>query len=155
MPISDKGFTVVYEGSVITVCSSCYAKIKKHAKIYEGKVNTRIVDSTKNKKESIQYKNQEIEIEIVDDYYKIIKEARERMGLTTKQLAEKMKVSENIIKRFEQGKLKPTIDQAKVLEKILSIKILYSSAQNTEDFKSQKNLDLTLGDIVNFREGKK
>ncbi|ARM75892.1 multiprotein bridging factor aMBF1 [Acidianus manzaensis] len=154
MPISGKGITVVYEGSVLTICNTCYSKIKKHAKIYEEKPSPKL-NIQKNIPSNNTQKSQEIEIEIVDDYFKIIKEARERMGLSTKQLAEKMKVSENIIKRFEQGKLKPTIDQAKALEKILSIRILITVSQENENSKSSKNFELTLGDIVNFREDKK
>ncbi len=150
MPIRGKGITVVYEGSVITVCDSCYSKIRKFAKIYEEKPKkTQVVrQQTQNVN-----KKTEVDIEIADDYYKIIKAARERLGLTTKQLADKMRVSENIIKRFEQGKLKPTIEQAKDLEKILSVKLLYTiSGEETQE--GGKNFELTLGDVVNIREKK-
>ncbi|WP_373469172.1 multiprotein bridging factor aMBF1 [Acidianus infernus] len=151
MPILGKGFTVVYEGSVITVCEACYSKIKKSAKIYEERPKkTQII---KQHSQNINNKKPEIEVEVVDDYYKVIKSARERLGLTTKQLAEKMRVSENIIKRFEQGKLKPTIEQAKELEKILSVKLLYT-VPNEETQRVEKNFELTLGDIVNIREKK-
>nr|WP_245527040.1 multiprotein bridging factor aMBF1 [Acidianus hospitalis] len=151
MPIRGKGFTVVYEGSIITVCEVCYSKIKKSAKIYEEKPKKAQI--IKQQSQNINNKKPEIEVEVVDDYYKVIKSARERLGLTTKQLADKMKVSENIIKRFEQGKLKPTIEQAKELEKILSVKLLYT-VSNEETQRGEKSFELTLGDIVNIREKK-
>ncbi|BDC19291.1 transcriptional regulator [Acidianus sp. HS-5] len=150
MPIRGKGITVVYEGSIITVCESCYSKIRKTAKIYEEKPKK--TQAIKQQRENVNKKS-EVEVEIADDYYKIIRTAREHLGLTTKQLADKMKVSENIIKRFEQGKLKPTIEQAKALEKILSVKLLYTiSSEETQ--KGGKNFELTLGDVVNIREKK-
>lgn len=153
-PIRGKEITVIYEGSVITICSSCYTKIKKYAKPYDEKKSIKLGKITE-KAITIVKKSNETELEIVDDYYRIIKAAREKMGLSTKQLAEKLKVSENIIKRFEQGKLKPTIEQAKALEKILSIKLLVPVSSSEEIKLNSKNYDLTLGDIVNFRDEKK
>nr|2MEZ_A Chain A, Multiprotein Bridging Factor (MBP-like) [Saccharolobus solfataricus P2] len=95
------------------------------------------------------------ELEIVTDYYKIIKTAREQLGISQQQLAQKLKVSENIVKRFESGKLKPTISQARQLEKILGIKLVTPLENNEESEKEFDDTGLTLGDVVNIKEGKK
>nr|WP_256202078.1 helix-turn-helix domain-containing protein [Sulfuracidifex metallicus] len=73
--------------------------------------------------------------------------------MTQFQLAQKLKVSENIVKRFELGKLKPTLDQAKSLEKILGIKLIVPIESNEGD--NGTDNELTLGDIVRIREGRK
>lgn len=150
-PIRGNGITVSYEGSIITVCPSCYSKIKKYAKIVNEK---ELKKEEKQKiKKSTPKLSTEVEFEVVDDYYKIIKEGRERLGMTQQQLAQLLKVSENVIKRFESGKLKPTIQQAKQLEKILGVKLLVPVESEEEG--EEADFELTLGDVVNIREGKK
>lgn len=76
--------------------------------------------------------------------------------MSTKELAQKLKVQENIVKRIETGKLKPTIQLAKDLERILSIKILVKiDESNDNNSNNTNNYELTLGDIINIREGRK
>jgi putative transcription factor len=152
-PIRGKGTTVLYEGSVITVCDSCYAKIKKYSKPAPKQEIHKPKQFVSNAFVSKPKYNLSEDIEIVDDYYKLIKQAREKMKMTQFQLAQKLKVSENIVKRFELGKLKPTIDQAKSLEKLLGVKLLVPVESNEGE--EGNNNDLTLGDIVKIREGKK
>jgi len=151
-PIKGNGITVSYEGSIITVCQSCYTKIKKSAKIVD-KIEKK--EEKKKIKTSLPKLSTEVELEVVDEYYKIIKEARERLGLTQQQLAQQLKVSENIIKRFEAGKLKPTLQQAKQLEKILNVKLLVPVEEGEEEEGGEKDFWLTLGDVAQIREGKK
>lgn len=164
-PLHGRGITVSYEGSILTVCNSCYQRIKRYAKMVNEK---EIIKSPflNQKKTRIQQSNPvntpkpQIsgipEYEVVDDYAQIIRSAREEQGLSQKQLAEKIKVSENLIKKFESGKLKPTIEQAKMLEKALKIKLLVKVQDNiSEEKKNTENFELTLGDIVHIREGRK
>jgi putative transcription factor len=149
--IHGKGITVNYEGSTITICSSCYSKIKSHAKIVENRKQTNI-----QLKQPKKTQNTETIWEIVDDYPKIIREARENHGMSTRELAQKLKVQENIVKRIESGKLKPTIQLAKDLERILSIKILVKIEESEDNTSRNANRnELTLGDIINIREGRK
>lgn len=161
-PLYGRGITVFYEGSIITVCNSCYQRIKKYAKIVSDKESSRrstfssqTITSAQPQQKSNPRQFLETDYEIVDDYANIIKNGRERLALSQKQLAEKLKVSENIIKRFESGKLKPTIDQAKQLERILGVKILVKIEESETPMSKNKKNELTLGDIVNIREGKK
>ncbi|BCU70598.1 multiprotein bridging factor aMBF1 [Stygiolobus caldivivus] len=149
-PIRGNGITVLFEGSIITVCPACYARIKKSAKITDLPKKPQ---SKKSIKPSMPKVNNEVELEVVDDYYKLIKEARERLKLTQQQLALQLKVSENIIKRFESGKLKPTIQQAKQLEKLLGVKLLVPVEEGGEE-EEETDFNLTLGDVAHIREGK-
>lgn len=72
------------------------------------------------------------------------------MGWDQRTLALKLKVSENIVKRIESGKLRPTLDLAKRLEEVLNIKLLVPSIEEViEDNKAQKYA--TLGEIVKIR----
>jgi putative transcription factor len=154
--LRNKGIIVRYEGSVITVCESCYSKIKKNTTTMQLSQKS---DRSNTQRGRIKVRNTTIgnvEFEVVEDYAKRIREAREKLGLSHKQLADKLKVSENVIKRFENNKLKPTITQARELEKILGIKLIVPVEGKEELEKEKKEeFELTLGDIVNIREGKK
>ncbi|BBG24446.1 multiprotein bridging factor aMBF1 [Sulfuracidifex tepidarius] len=152
-PIRGKGTTVLYEGSIITVCDSCYSKIRKYSKPAQKQEVRKPKQFVSNAFVSKPKYNLSEDIEIVDDYYKLIKQARERMKMTQFQLAQKLKVSENIVKRFELGKLKPTIDQAKSIEKILGVKLIVPVENNGAE--GDREDELTLGDIVRIREGRK
>lgn len=89
-------------------------------------------------------------LELVEDYAERIKRARESLGWDQRTLAMRLKVSENIIKRIESGKLRPTIDLAKKLEEVLNIKLLFPAVEDElEGGKIQKYV--TLGEVVTIR----
>jgi len=93
-------------------------------------------------------------LEVTEDYDRIIRESRERLRMDTTELAKRLKVSENVVKRFEAGRLKPTIDQARQLEKVLGVKLLVPTEVG-EGVEEEIDTDVTLGDVANIREGKK
>jgi putative transcription factor len=148
-PIRGKGHTVVYEGGIITVCDSCYARIAKYAKPYNPQQKAEVTRKPKVKPKEVVEK----ELMVVDDYATIIKNARERLNMSQKDLADKLKVSEGIIKRFEAGKLRPTLEQAKELERVLNVKLIVEVPVSVSS--NEKAPDsLTLGDIAVIRERK-
>jgi putative transcription factor len=92
--------------------------------------------------------------EVVEDYAQRVRRARERLGLTQKELALKVRVSEKVIKRIEAGTLVPPIDLARRLERVLGVKLLEPVAEEYEEPTGGKGEDfyLTLGDIAELRE---
>jgi putative transcription factor len=93
--------------------------------------------------------------EIVKDYSEKIRRAREAMGLSTRDLANMIKESENIVKRIESGRLVPPIDLARRIENVLKIQLVVPSVdQELEESKAPKQVsaDLTLGDIIQIRK---
>jgi putative transcription factor len=94
--------------------------------------------------------------EVVDDYAERVRRARQRLGLTQKELAQRVKVSENVIKRIEAGTLVPTIDLARRLERVLGVKLLEPVVEEETEVGSTKRgreeFYLTLGDIAEIRE---
>ena len=93
--------------------------------------------------------------EVVEDYAIRVRRARERLGLTQKELALKVKVSENVIKRIEAGTLVPPIDLARRLERVLGVKLLEPVAEleeEPEETGGGGEFYLTLGDIAELRE---
>ena len=51
-----------------------------------------------------------------------IKEKREQLGISQKELAERAKISQSFLCDIEQGRSKPSIDVAIKLAKVLKVK---------------------------------
>ncbi|BCU67380.1 transcriptional regulator [Sulfolobales archaeon HS-7] len=138
------------EGATLSLCDICYNKVKSDAKVIkqqQKKFNSKKMITRRTIRDLP-------EEDIIENYGQLIREGRERLHMTTKQLADKMKVQENIVKRFESGKLRPTLEQAKSLEKILNISLITKNFEEGTDNQLEGNDDefeLTLGDIVNIR----
>jgi len=93
-------------------------------------------------------KSEETE-EIVDDYAKIIKKARESLGLPLPVLAEKIKESRGYMEKIERGELKPTLATARKLENELGIKLIEKTAEVAPSISHKKqSSEPTLGDLL-------
>ncbi len=91
--------------------------------------------------------------EVVEDYAVRVRRARERLGLSQKELAQKVRVGENVIKRIEAGTLVPPIDLARRLERVLGVKLLEPVAEEyEEEGGGGEEFYLTLGDVAELRE---
>ncbi|MFH8080867.1 MAG: multiprotein-bridging factor 1 family protein [Candidatus Aenigmatarchaeota archaeon] len=121
------------EDAIVEVCKncSCYGQV----------VHEKLVEKPK------KVTSKEEEFELVENFGKIIKEARERMKLTRKEFAEKIKIKENILKRIESESLKPDEKLARIIEKELEIKILFKMEKEFVK-RNQKTAPLTIGDVV-------
>jgi putative transcription factor len=90
--------------------------------------------------------------EVVEDYAERVRRARERLGLTQKELAQRVKVGENVIRRIESGSLVPPVDLAMRLERVLGVKLLEPVAEEEEEAEGSGDFYLTLGDVAELRE---
>ena len=64
------------------------------------------------------------ETDLLEDYPSIVKEAREKMGLSQQDLAFKAKEKLTVIQKIEIGKMLPTMRLSKELEHILRVRLL-------------------------------
>lgn len=132
------------EGAKLKVCGSC---------AYGKKILYRLDDTGEARegpeKQRAQPKLEETE-EIVEGYGKIIKNAREKIGLSRSVVAEKINEKESYLERIERGELTPTFTVAKKLEKELGIKLIEkvqaSVAPSTSS--SKKFSEPTLEDML-------
>ncbi|OYT37686.1 MAG: TIGR00270 family protein [Desulfurococcales archaeon ex4484_58] len=144
--------TVVLDNAVIKVCPQCYQKLVKQgkAKLYQEKP-IKTTTKTKEKrwvKTSVPKKMLETMYEVVEDYAERIRKARQKLGWTQAVLAQKVRVSENVIKRIESGRLKPGIELARRLEKILGIVLLEPIVEEQTSYSSSEEDYLTIGDLI-------
>ena len=89
--------------------------------------------------------------DIVPDYGEVIRRAREAKGWTQAALAQKLRVSESIVRKLEAGKMKPSIDLAKRLERVLRIKLLEPVIEEEYVGEDEEEV-VTLGDVVVVRD---
>ena len=100
------------------------------------------------------------EEELKEGYGEIIRRAREKLGLTRKELAESIFIRESMLARIETGKLIPDNEVIQKLEKALEINLTESTedAANAAQY-AQKNEQksvktLTLGDFAHIKKKK-
>ncbi|TFF89186.1 MAG: TIGR00270 family protein [Promethearchaeota archaeon] len=141
------------EGAKLKVCPRC---ARFGTKIKEVPKRTR---GTKRRSYTPKYRKPTSfeEMELVDDFNKIIKREREKRGWTQDELAKKLKIKGSIISKIEGGR-PPTIDIRKKLETIFNINLMTvvdtGEAYRYTKLKNSKNGDLTLGDVVHLKKKK-
>ncbi len=156
---------VFIEGAKLVLCPACYAKVGKRTidaeiREYAPSLKRRMMPQStapaSRKPLPRRPKNADLDnYEVVPDFAARVRTARERLGWSQRALAEAVKESENVIKRIESGRLVPSIDLARRLEKVLGIRLLEPVVESESLFTvqpQQKMRELTLGDIVRIRK---
>lgn len=151
---------VFVEGAKLILCPSCYSRISKKLTSEPLKTQQSVKSATSpSVKKSVKPRESVREdYEVVNDFAVRIRNAREAFGWSQKVLAEAVRESENVIKRIESGRLVPTIELARRLERVLNIKLLEPVVESGNLITNKKvnvSDELTLGDIVNIKEKKK
>ncbi len=154
MPIEGRPYRVTIEGTEMILCERCYRSVRARGAPVTPSAPKQA--TTKKKAEKKQRpKKKVVEYEIVEDYAKRVREAREKMGMSREELGMRVGEGENVIKRIELGRLEPDLELAKKLEKVLKITLIRKVEIEVEEGGSKgKSLDegLTLGDIVVIRK---
>ena len=136
---------VIIEGVMLTVCENCarYGRVVK-------------IDNFKQKhRKEIKIKiAPEITFEIVNDYSSKIKNARERFGLKQDELALKISEKSSELHNLESGKLKPSFNLARKLEKFLNIKLIEEIKEEKSPKINFKDNEITIADLIKFKKSK-
>jgi putative transcription factor len=155
-----KGQRVILEGARITVCHNCAqhgTKIHKSSSSYGNKQIQKKRYPT-SKRKTIRSRTIE-ELEIVSDYSKRIRNARNSLGLNQDQFAQKMNEKPSLIRRIEAGKAEPTVSLAKKIHKTYKIQLLKKSDEmdfNIQEKKfMKKSPGSSLGDIAFIKKKRK
>lgn len=135
----------IVEGVILTVCEDCakYGKVVKVKKL----------DQPKKREVKIRVEP-EVTYEIVSDYASIIKISRERRGLKQDELALKISEKASEIHNLESGKLKPSFNLARKLEKFFGIKLIEEMIDDKSTRINLKDKEITIGDLIKFKKSK-
>ena len=92
--------------------------------------------------------------EVIENYGKTIRQARESLGIPVKVLAERINEKESTLIRIERGDALPEDKLARKLEKFLNIKLFVAVSDDGVSHSAAKSKELTFGDSVRIRERK-
>jgi len=136
----------IVEGTILSVCTNC-AKFGKVVQLNKPEPVVRMVQAAKAA--AVE--------EIVPEFAKQIKKAREQKDLTQEKLAKAIAEKESVIHNVESGNLKPSFKLAKKLEQFLGM-ILIETPEDEEDQQRESkdfNLtdpSLTIGDLLHKKK---
>ncbi|MCE4598761.1 MAG: multiprotein bridging factor aMBF1 [Desulfurococcales archaeon] len=150
-PIHGPVYRAEVDGVEMNLCPSCYVKLSRSGRAVL--IRSRKPKAGVKKRPQPPRRTSRIleALELVEDYYERIRQARTSLGWTQAALAQRLRISESMLRKIESGKMKPSIDLAKKMERILKIKLLEPvEIEEEEDFTAPPGT-LTLGDIVIVR----
>lgn len=159
--IRETPMRVIIEGAKLTVCVEC----SKHGKVSwenqpKPKSNPLMPAATAPTytpiRGPIQIRKRVIKArvdtsqELVEDYAEVIRQARERLGLSTEELGKKINEKESFLKKIETGKTAPTELLISKLEHFLKITLLVPAPDEKTMHTTAKAVsrELTLGDLM-------
>lgn len=127
---------IILEGSTMNVCLNCKSlgKTKPKIQIYQQK----------------KYAYNEPQEFVKKNFANIIKSKRQTLKLLPKKLAEELKEKESTILNIESGKLTPSIQLAKKLERKLEITLIETINQDIE-LEKKESQPLTIGDMIKIK----
>lgn len=125
---------IVVEGVFLNVCNRC-------------KSYGRIVEVRKEETRPVFKKREEIIEKVVDNYSELIKLERINSGLELKDFAKKLNEKEGVVSRLESGCLKPSLELARKLSKILGVKLITKEGVDVKVEKSKEGT-YTIGDML-------
>ncbi|MDD5181577.1 MAG: multiprotein bridging factor aMBF1 [Candidatus Nanoarchaeia archaeon] len=137
------------EGTQMDACAKCarFGKV-----LYTpAKISLSSKESLKGKKAE----KEEPEQKIVDNYAKIVRKIREKLGLTQEEFAKKINEKESLMKGIESGKTIPSFDLAGKLEKMFNVVLIETVEEEKADTGSSGSKDFTLGDMITIKSRKK
>ncbi|NOZ82933.1 MAG: TIGR00270 family protein [Euryarchaeota archaeon] len=140
--ISGKPHLVMIEGGKVRTCSRCArfgSEVREPKQVHHRR--------------SKRVPRQEPELEPVDDYSERIRRAREARGLSQEELARMVQEKESVIARLEAGRMKPDLETARKLERVLEIELMVEA--EGEEWSAQgggTGGELTIGDIIKIKK---
>ncbi len=147
---TDKTYQTYLEGSKIEVCYDCL--LRHNLKPIES-YNV-VLRRNKFNRES-----KEESFDIIDNYGEIIRQARDKAGLTQEEMAKRLGISLIKYRQIEHETIIPEKELLEKIEKILNIKLKIENEEeeDEDDFEivsSTNTNEFTLGDIVEIRKRK-
>ena len=141
---------IVIDGSALEVCKSCMRFGKpedKWSPVPKKMVPVERAFTVKRPKPRDHFKDL---VELVPEFGRKIREARESMGLSVEDLATRIKEKATLLKKIEREEISPEDDVIKKLEKEMRIK-LTDQASETRVKSAMAGRGLTLGDIASIK----
>lgn len=136
------------DGVKMMLCPGCFRHGKGVQEVQGAPVHVHqsLVRRIRRSQEKDVYKG--MDIELISNYAEIIRNARQKKGLTREQLGFNIGEPTNAIARIENGELRPSDKVAKKLEKELDISLFEEVKKVTSQQNTASSPGLTLGDFI-------
>jgi len=151
-------YLAMIEGAELVVCADCTRYAKWFKKLGRGEHRPsqartrRPMQRAREATASMLYKVERAEeLELMEDFGRKVKEAREAKGLTQEELGKMIGEKASVISRIESGKMTPDIMLARKLEHALGIKLLVRAREKERTVvraSRPPEVGLTLGDLI-------
>ena len=147
---TEKILKVSIEGVEMDVCTSC----SRHGKRIS---RPRVQKAEVRKKSSTLPQREEFVEEILPDYSQKIKSAISKRDAKLEHLAKRLGLKESQLRHYERGTMKPSISDARNLERFFGIKIVdnvkvKTSSEVMQGAPSGSAKGLTIGDMIKVRK---
>lgn len=151
------------EGAIISVCNAC----AKHGKRVQKKPTKPVRSGTKSSisrrpskpikkvKSTPSVRFSEGSETLVEDYAERIRIARQKKKLTQKEVAIQTKISVSVLQSIETGKLRPSDEVRRKLEKFFNIKLVEEVNPYVTQEVKKRPTEQTLGDVVIIKKKSK
>ncbi|MBS7655843.1 TIGR00270 family protein [Candidatus Bathyarchaeota archaeon] len=151
--ILSKRYEKIVEGVKMILCEKCASHGESH---FQPIASSNLAKPVKLKpivkpKPLAAINKEYLELEVVQDYYKKVKSAREKAGLTQEDFAKMLKEKLSVIQKIETGKIIPDINLAKRMEHLLKIKLLAPVKKEQVYKAAAEKPVLTLGDLAKIK----
>jgi putative transcription factor len=136
-------FVVEIEGVRVRACEKCSKS---------GNILTIIEEKNEERKEKKLYREMTDEYLLVENYGKIISEARKKAGLSIREIAEKIGEKESLVKKIEKEEIRPSEEVVDKLERILKVNLRERIKEGRESKKKETGKKLRIADVVVIRD---
>lgn len=135
----------IVEGTMLSVCESCseFGKIVKVEKPH--------IEESKKPQKIIPTSTTTMIDAIIEDWASKIKNAREKLGLTQEDLAQKIAEKESVIHNVESGHLEPSIKLAKKFEQFFRITLIEKIKEEHKTNIDLRSSNITIGDLLKMK----
>jgi len=154
-------------GHQATTCPACARRIRGEQLRLIQKTKAQIPltepPRTEKKRKRVRTKSQPIEksvmeYELVEDFGTRIKKAREELGLKIEHIAKAINIKTSTLSKIEAGKIVPSYEVARALEKTLDVKIIIRGTSEISIGRIEQSgppPPITLGELANLKEKKR
>ena len=150
-------YVALIEGAELIVCAECVRYAKWFRRLRRGERAVEKLQARAAKPGVPTRISELVKLEVVENFGRLVKEAREAKGLTQEELGKMIGEKASVISRIESEKMVPDIVLARKLEHALGIKLLTEAREEVQvrAAKPPPTPTLTLGDILAMSRGKR
>jgi len=135
-------FKTKIENTLLDVCSSC----GRYGNVLRKSIEER--QPSAQKKEAITKPTEEL---IIEDYHLLVRQKREKLGLTHEEFAKMLNEKVSLIHKLETGSIALSVPLARKLEKQLHLTLIEKYPAQHQKQAKISSASFTIGDLIKVK----